>query len=90
MYKKKRDRFKKENCRLISSLPHVSKSSRENPEKTNNVLYEWLAFKLNDWFPKVGTMFQQCFVKILENWKNALDKGDSVCTLLKDLSKAFD
>ena len=33
---------------------------------------------------------QQCFVKMLENWKNALDKGDSVCTLLKDLSKAFD
>ena len=26
----------------------------------------------------------------MEKWKNVLGKGDSVCTLLMDLSKAFD
>ena len=31
---------------------------------------------------------QQCPAKMLENQKNALDKGDSMCTL--NLSKAFD
>ena len=24
---------------------------------------------------------QHCLVKMLENWKNALDKGDSACAL---------
>ena len=27
---------------------------------------------------------------MLGNWENALDKGDSVCALFMDLSKAFD
>ena len=29
---------------------------------------------------------QHCLVKILKHWKNALDKGDSVCALFMDLS----
>ena len=31
-----------------------------------------------------------CLVKMLENWKSALDKSESVCPLFMDLSKAFD
>ena len=33
---------------------------------------------------------QHCLVKMLENWKNALDKSESVCALFVNLSKAFD
>ena len=33
---------------------------------------------------------QHCLVKMLENWKSALDKSESVCALFMDLSKAFD
>ena len=32
---------------------------------------------------------QHCLVKMLENWKSALD-NESVCALFMDLSKAFD
>ena len=32
---------------------------------------------------------QYCLVKMLENWKNASDKSDSICALFMDLSKAF-
>ena len=33
---------------------------------------------------------QHCLVKMLENWKSALDKSESACALFMDLSKAFD
>ena len=33
---------------------------------------------------------QHCLVKMLENWKGALDKSESVCALFMDLLKAFD
>ena len=33
---------------------------------------------------------KHCLVKILENWKSALDKSESVCALFMDHSKAFD
>lgn len=33
---------------------------------------------------------QHGYGKMLENWKNALGKGESVCALFIDLSKAFD
>ena len=32
---------------------------------------------------------QHCFVSMLETWKNALDKGDSVYALFLDFSKAL-
>ena len=33
---------------------------------------------------------QYCFLKMLEKWKSAVDKGKSFGALLADLSKAFD
>ena len=33
---------------------------------------------------------QHCFICMLENWKNMLDKGGYVCAMFMDLSKAFD
>ena len=32
---------------------------------------------------------QYCFVKMLEKWKNTLDKGNFVCAMFMDFSKAF-
>ena len=40
-------------------------------------------------FPKLKGS-QHVLVKMIENWKNALDKTDSVCVWFMDLSKAFD
>ena len=31
-----------------------------------------------------------CFVNILEKWKNTLDKGGFICSMLMDLSNVFD
>ena len=31
-----------------------------------------------------------CLVTMLQNWKNALDKSESVCALFMDLSNALD
>ena len=33
---------------------------------------------------------QHCLINMLENWKNALDKGGFVCPIFMDLSKSFD
>ena len=33
---------------------------------------------------------QHSFLVILEKWKKPLDKGENVCTIFMDLSKAFD
>ena len=33
---------------------------------------------------------QQCLTNMLEKWKNTLDKGGFVCSMIMDLSKSFD
>ena len=33
---------------------------------------------------------QYCFLKMLEKWKSAVDKGESFGALLADLSRTFD
>ena len=33
---------------------------------------------------------QHSLVPMIEKWKNALDKGEYICALFMDLSKAFD
>ena len=33
---------------------------------------------------------QHSLLVMLKKWKKALDKGDNVCTIFMDLSKAFD
>ena len=59
------------------------------------ILYKQMSH-MNDLLPNYITGFrkllgsQHCLVKILENWENALDRGDSICVLCMGLSKAFD
>ena len=85
---KKNNPLKKENYRPVSLLPHVSK------------IFERLIYKqINDYtcdkLSKYVTGFRKChgtqhlLLVLLEKWKKALDKGENVCTIFMDLSKAF-
>ena len=51
---------------------------------------------MQDKLPNLLTSFrknhrtQHCLLKILETWKNMLDKGGYVCAMFMDLSKVTD
>ena len=81
--------LKKENYRPVSLLPQVSK------------IYERLIYKrinsyMCDKLSKYITDFRKCHGKqhsllvTLEKWKKALDKGENICIIFLNLSKAFD
>ena len=86
---KKLDPLKKENYRPVSLLPHVSKVFER-------IIYKQIMSYVTNLLSDYITGFrkshgsQHCLVKMLENWKSALDKSESVCALFMDLSKAFD
>ena len=86
---KKNDDLDKENYRPVSVLPHVSKI-------IERVMYIQIKNFIEDKLSKLLTGFrknhstQHCLVKLLEKWKNTLDKGGFVCAIFLDLSKAFD
>ena len=86
---KKLDPLKKENYRPVSLLPHVSKVFER-------IIYKQIMSYVTNLFSDYITGFrkshgsQHCLVKMLENWKSALDKSESVSALFMDLSKAFD
>ena len=85
---KKLDPLKKENDRPVSLLPHVSKVFER-------IIYKQIMSYVTNLLSDYITGFrkshgsQHCLVKMLENWKSALD-NESVCALFMDLSKAFD
>ena len=86
---KKLDPLKKENYRPVSLLPYVSKVFER-------ILYKQIMSYVTNLFSDYIAGFrkshgsQHCLVKMLENWKSALDKSESVCALFMNLSKAFD
>ena len=86
---KKLDPLKKENYRPVSLLPHVSKVFER-------IIYKQIMSYVTNLFSDYITGFrkshgsQHCLVEMLENWKSALDKSESVCALFMILSKAFD
>ena len=86
---KKPDSLKKESYRPVSLLPHVSKVFER-------IIYKQIMSYVTNLFSDYITGFQKshgsqhCLIKMLENWKSALDKSKSVCALFMDLSKAFD
>ena len=88
MYKKQ-DPLKKENYRPISLLPHVSKVfERILYTQINNYMQNKLSKYVTGFRKSHGT--QHSLMIMLEKWKNVLDKGEYVCVLFMDLSKAFD
>ena len=86
---KKDDPLKKENYRPLSLLPHVSQIFKR-------LIYKQINDYICDKISKYVTGFRKChgtqhsFLVILEKWKKPLDKGENVCTIFMDLSKAFD
>ena len=86
---KKQDPLKKENYRPISLLPHVSKVfERILYTQINNYMQNKLSKYVTGFRKSHGT--QHSLMIMLEKWKNVLDKGEYVCVLFMDLSKAFD
>ena len=86
---KKADPFDKVNYRPVSLLSHVSK------------VYERIIFnQISTYFELYFSSFlpgfcknrntQHSLLKMLERWKEGLDKGKSVGAIFMDLSKAFD
>ena len=75
---KKADPFDKVNYRPVSLLPHVSK-----------VYERIISNQISTYFEPYFSSFHS-LLKMLELWKEALDKGKSVGAIFMDLSKAFD
>ena len=86
---KKQDPLKKENHHPISFLPHVSKVFE-------HILYTQINNHMQNKLSKYVTGFrkshgtQHSLLIMFDKWKNVLDKGEYVCVLFMDLSKAFD
>ena len=88
LYKKK-DSLNKENYRPVSILPTTSKIFER-------VIHEQLSEYLDDMFNPFLAAFrkgygcQTTLLRLLEDWRSALDKHEYVAAILMDLSKAFD
>ena len=86
---KRADLFDKTNYLPVSLLSHISKIFER-------VIYYQINEYIAIFLCKVLTGFrknhntQNYFLKLLVNFKEALDKGNSVIAIFMDLSKAFD
>ena len=86
---KKEDPFQKKNYRPVSILPTISKIfertiSDQLINYFENIFHDFLsAFR-----PKFGC--QTSLLRLVEDWKRALDRHEYVAAVLMDLSKAFD
>ena len=86
---KKEDPLKKENYKPMSLLPHVSKVFERIIYKQINIyMQDKLSKHITGFRKSHGT--QHSLMTMLEKWKSALDKGENICVLFMDLSKAFD
>ena len=87
---KKNDDLDKENYRPVNVLFNVSKVFEKIMySQTDAFMQDKLSNLLLTDFRKNHST-QHCFICMLENWKNMLDKGGYVCAMFMDLSKAFD
>ena len=86
---KKADSFDKSNYRPVSLLSHISKVFER-------MIYNQVTEYIEPFLSKILTGFrknyntQHSLLKIPENFKEALDKGNSVSPIFMNLSKAFD
>lgn len=86
---KKEDPFQKKNYRPVSILPTFSKIFEQSINKQlvsyfDNIFHNFLAAFRS----KFGC--QTTLLRLIEDWKNALDRHEYVAAILMDLSKAFD
>ena len=85
---KNADPFEKVNYIPVSLLSHVSKVYER-------IIFNQISTYIEPCFPSLLTGFQnhntqRSLLKMVELWKEALDKGKSVGVIFMDLSKAFD
>ena len=86
---KKNDALNKENFRPISILVSISKAHER-------VLHNQLSAHFENIFDRYLAAFRKDFgcqstsLRLLEDWKRALDRHECAATILMDLSKAFD
>ena len=86
---KAKDMYCKDNYRPVSCLTTVSKIIEyEMCDQTNYHFADVFDDRLSAFRKGIGC--EQVLVKVTEQWKNALDNGMIVGTVLMDLSKAFD
>ena len=86
---KKADLSDKTNYRPVSLLSHISKVFERISYNQINEYIETFPFKVLTGFRKNHNT-QRSLLKMLENFKEALDKDNSVSAIFIDLSKAFD
>ena len=86
---KKADPFDKSNYRPVSLLSHMSKVFERIIYNQINEYIEPFLSNLVTGFRKNHNT-QHSLLKMLESFKEALDKGNSVSAIFMDLSKAFD
>ena len=88
LYKKK-DPLNKENYRPVSILPTISKIFERS---MHNQLSSFMDNHFNPFLAafRKGFGCQSTLLRLLEDWRKALDNHESAAAILMDLSKAFD
>ena len=86
---KKKDPLDKHNYRPISILPYISKLFEKAINTQLSAHFE-IMFNpfLGAFRPGMGC--QSTLLRLVEDWRRALDNGEYVSAILMDLSKAFD
>ena len=86
---KSKDVFNKANYRPLSILPAISKIFERTLYDQMNVFYETIFDDMLAAY-RPGYGCPHVLLKLVEDWKCALDKKENVGAILMDLSKAFD
>ena len=86
---KKKDSLNKENYRPVSILPIISKFFER---KMHDQLSEYLDSSFNPFLAafRKGFGCQSTLLRLLKDWRKALDNHEYIAAILMDLSKAFD
>jgi len=86
---KKKDKLNKDNFRSVNILPIISKIMER---LMYNQMYEHMTSSFHDYLSgfRKGYGCQDILIRMTEDWREALDKGDTIGVVAIDLSKAFD
>ena len=86
---KKKNKLHKENHRPISNLTSISKVIEGI---MGDQMRSYMSKKLSDYLAayRKGYSCEQVLMKVIEDWRTALDQNEYVGCILMDLSKAFD
>ena len=86
---KKKDPLDKQNYRPVSILPSISKLFERTINDQLSAHFENIFNPFLGAF-RPGMGCQSTLLRLVEDWRQALDRHDYVAAILMDLSKAFD